>query len=531
MTNKFENLFVRPDGENLKEFSENIMRFLEAYGIWWKWSGTKAISTSDEAKTISFAIDKKLPSTFFSQQYAPLKGLIQRLASSIRLNDKNFVNVHPPPLLNSVIATLLVALQNPNNIAPDVSLPTHRMEQECVKQLEIMMGFRESEDKGNTRGTLVFDGTLGNLTALLIAREKKKGKRRKKRRLWGPPSLRGYILSTKSVHYSIRKCARILGFGGPHMVTIPVAVDEEYLERNAGRMQRKEAEELQRFYNGESYPFCLQPRIEDFMNEFKRIKKLGATVDTVVLTTGTTLTGTIECADDFLRMRDELPYFFLHVDAANGGFARLVPEIRNKMTAVEKADSVVVDPHKLGYVPYPCGAVLFRHENDFKVMQDLNTSPNLEKVMPTIEGSRPGTSAAAFWIALKTLGFDGYRELVSQCLQITKQLAKLLDENGFQVLHTVDLNTICFTLKQVNSQRMTNEAIYRLYKRITEEGEFKVNYARDFCGIKVRNRVSHSYSQNVEIAAIRVVITHPATTTSTIESLVERLVKFRRAIV
>lgn len=531
MTNKFENLFLRPEGENLKEFSEQVIRSLEALGIWWKWPKTKAISTNDEAKAIRSSIDKQFSSNFFSQQYAPLKELICRLSSSIRLNDKNFVNVHPPPLLNSVIATLLVALQNPNNIAPDVSLPTHQMEQECVKQLEIMMGFRKRKDKRKPMGTLVFDGTLGNLTALLVAREKKNGKRRKKRRLWSPTSLTGYILTTMNVHYSIRKCARILGFGDPHIVTVPVAIDEEYLTKNARKVKRKEAEELQRFYNKESYPFSLQPLSEDFINEFKRIKKKGSTVDTVILTTGSTLTGTIERAEDILRMKDELHSFFLHVDAANGGFARLVPEIRKKMTAIEKADAVVVDPHKLGYVPYPCGAVLFRHNDDFKIIQDLNVSPNLEEVMPTIEGSRPGTSAAAFWTALKTLGFDGYRELISPCFQITQQLANLLDENGFQVLHKVDLNTVCFTLKQRNRQNTTNQAIFRLYKRITEEGEFKVNYTRDLCGIKVRNRASYNHSQPVEITAIRVVITNPATTTSTIESLVERLVKFRRVVV
>ena len=531
MTNTLEDLFLKPKGENLKEFSKHVADSLEALGVWWRLSETRAICTNSEVKAIDSAIDKKFSSTFFSPQYAPLKELVRRLSSSVRLNDKNFVNVHPPPLLNSVIATLLVALQNPNNIAPDISLPTHQMEQECVKQLEIMMGWRESEDQRDSRGTLVFDGTLGNLTALLVAREKKNGRQSKKRRFRRARSLTGYILTTRNVHYSIRKCARILGFEDPHVVRIPVAVDEAYLTEKAKGVQRKEAEELQRFYNGESHPFSLQPLTEDFINEFKSIRKKGATVDTVVLTTGTTLTGTIERADEFLRTRNELPAFFLHVDAANGGFARLIPEIRKKMTVIRKADAVVIDPHKLGYVPYPCGAVIFRRKSDFQILQDLNLSPNLEKVMPTIEGSRPGTSAAAFWVALKTLGFDGYRELISPCLQKTQQLGKLLDESGFQVLHRVDLNTICFTLKNFNSQNKTNEAIYRLYKRITEEGEFKVNFTRDLCGIRVRNHASSSHSQHVEIAAIRIVIINPATTTFTIEELVKRLVKFRRAVV
>ncbi len=197
------------------------------------------------------------------------------------------------------------------------------------------------------------------------------------------------------------------------------------------------------------------------------------------------------------------------------------------MIAIDEADSVIIDPHKLGYVPYPCGAVLFRSEEDFRILEYLNTSPNLEKVMPTIEGSRPGTSAAAFWIALKTLGLDGYRKLISRCLELARYLGKLLDENGYQVLHTIDLNTVCFSTRHLGSQTRTNEEISHLYARITEDGEFKVNFVSDFCGIRVRDRPSNSRSQLAEIRAMRAVITNPFTTESTLEHFVEKLTHVR----
>jgi glutamate/tyrosine decarboxylase-like PLP-dependent enzyme len=197
------------------------------------------------------------------------------------------------------------------------------------------------------------------------------------------------------------------------------------------------------------------------------------------------------------------------------------------MSAIDEADSVIIDPHKLGYVPYPCGAILFRHEEDFRLMQELNTSPNLERVMPTIEGSRPGTGAASFWIAVKTLGLDGYRKLISKCLEHARYLATLLDEHKFQVLHTIDLNTVCFTTKPANGQNKTNEAVAHLYKRVTEEGEYKINFVSDFCQIRVKERPWENKSQLTEIRAIRAVVTNPFTTEATLENFVERLAYLR----
>lgn len=532
MTKESENWFLSPKGNNFQGFIDLIEFSLEACSIWWNYSH-RAIPTREEAKKIKGEIEKKLTSVPTHSVSTPIKELIAQLTESLRLNEKNFVNVHPQPLLNSVVATLLVTLQNPNNIAPDVSLPTRRMEEECVKQLQSMLDFKPKGASKSTYGTLVLDGTLGNLTALFVAAERNNERYKKRvKDFWkargGSPRKQSYIITTKNVHYSIRKCARILGFGDLYIKEIPVAIDEEYLDRKSGVVSRKNAEELQRFYNDESHPFCLQPQKQDFLDCFNYITAKRGKIDAVVLTHGTTLTGTIECAHDFLKMRKKLSPFFLHIDAATGGFARLIPELKEKMVAIDEADSVIVDPHKLGYVPYPCGAILFRSEEDFRILEALNTSPNLEKVMPTIEGSRPGTSAAAFWIALRTLGFDGYRKLISRCMKLAQYLAKSLDENGFQVLHSVDLNTVCFTIKHLNGQMRTNEGISQLHKRMEEDGEFKVNFVSDFCGIRVRERHSERRSRLEGIRAIRTVITNPFTTESTLDRFVEQLTYIKR---
>ena len=524
---KPENLFLSPRGENFQDFIELVKYALEACSIWWSSSSTRAIPRETELKAIKEKLNNEFKSNRDILKFAPVKQLIERLCESIRLNDKNLVNVHPQPLLNSVVATLLVTLQNPNNISPDVSMPTRQMEEECVEYLKDILGLKNGRNGVSIKGTLVLDGTLGNLTAIFIAAERNKKERKKEGISWSPRLHEGYLITTKNAHYSVRKCARILGFGDNYIREVPVAVDEEYLRKNVGRVLRRNAEELQKFYNGESYSFCLQPQVQDFEEQFHHIDQKRGKIDAVVLTHGSTLTGTIESADDFLKMRQKLSPFFLHIDAATGGFARLIPELKTKMSAIDEADSVIIDPHKLGYVPYPCGAILFRHEEDLRLMQELNTSPNLERVMPTIEGSRPGTGAASFWIAVKTLGLDGYRKLISKCLEHARYLATLLDEHKFQVLHTIDLNTVCFTTKPANGQNKTNEAVAHLYKRVTEEGEYKINFVSDFCQIRVKERPWENKSQLTEIRAIRAVVTNPFTTEATLENFVERLAYLR----
>ncbi|MBA4079608.1 MAG: aspartate aminotransferase family protein, partial [Cyanobacteria bacterium PR.023] len=128
-------------------------------------------------------------------------------------------------------------------------------------------------------------------------------------------------------------------------------------------------------------------------------------VGTVVVTAGTTSTGSVDSLKDVLKLRDKYQ-FRIHVDAAYGGYFILAGNLdeaaAETYALIKEADSVVIDPHKHGYQPYGCGCVLFKdpavgalykHDSPYTYF----SSADLHLGEISLECSRPGASAAALW--------------------------------------------------------------------------------------------------------------------------------------
>jgi glutamate/tyrosine decarboxylase-like PLP-dependent enzyme len=135
-------------------------------------------------------------------------------------------------------------------------------------------------------------------------------------------------------------------------------------------------------------------------------------VGTVVVTLGTTAIGAVDPLDQIVALRRKYG-FRIHVDAAYGGYFRLIPEAlkepaRQAFAVIEEADSIVVDPHKHGLQPYGCGCVLFRdpgvgrfykHDSPYTYF----TSSQLHLGEISLECSRAGAAAVALWATQRLL--------------------------------------------------------------------------------------------------------------------------------
>ena len=135
-------------------------------------------------------------------------------------------------------------------------------------------------------------------------------------------------------------------------------------------------------------------------------------VGTVVVTLGTTAIGAVDPLDEVLALRERYG-FRVHVDAAYGGYFRLIPNAldepaRRAYAAIGQADSIVVDPHKHGLQPYGCGCVLFRdpavgrfykHDSPYTYF----TSKQLHLGEISLECSRAGAAAVALWATQRLL--------------------------------------------------------------------------------------------------------------------------------
>jgi glutamate/tyrosine decarboxylase-like PLP-dependent enzyme len=276
-----------------------------------------------------------------------------------RLGD-NYPYFHPlyagqmlkPPHPVARAAYALAMTINPNNHARDGGRASSEMEIEAVRGIAGIFGWSEF------LGHLTSSGTLANLEALWVAGQLAPGKR---------------IVGSEQVHYTHGRISAVL-----KLDYAAIAAD------NRGRLS-----------------------LEALEAELRK-----GDVGTVVVTLGTTAIGAVDPLDEVLALREKYG-FRVHVDAAYGGYFRLIPEALDEsagraFAAVSEADSIVIDPHKHGLQPFGCGCILFRdpavgrlykHESPYTYF----TSKQLHLGEISLECSRAGAAAVALWATQQLL--------------------------------------------------------------------------------------------------------------------------------
>jgi putative pyridoxal-dependent aspartate 1-decarboxylase len=339
-----------------------------------------------------------------------------------------------------ILLEIIIAALNQNQVKIETAKASSFVERELVAWIHRMI-FKRSEEfyQKNVQnhrialGNVTSDGTMSNLTALLVARERalpadKAFPGVRKAGVDKALDHYGYsrmvVLVSQRGHYSIRKATHLLGLGEENVINIPVdefnRIDITALKRRIKSIRRDDLEQ-------------------------KKSTKIMA----IVGIAGTTETGNI---DNLLELgdiaRQEGAYF--HVDAAWGGAALIVDEYRTLLRGIELADSVSMDVHKLLYCPMAMGIVVFRNVRDLgllkQVSQYINRRDSVDTGRFTIEGSRPFVCLKP-WASLKILGKDGYKLLFRQANEATLTLKRLLEDSGsFEILNHPELFILNYRL-------------------------------------------------------------------------------------
>jgi glutamate/tyrosine decarboxylase-like PLP-dependent enzyme len=229
------------------------------------------------------------------------------------------------------------------------------------------------------------------------------------------------LLAPATSHYSWPKAAALLGLG-----------------QNAVAVQRVD---LDARLDLEAVEQALDRAIRRRVPVLMAVAVIGSTEESAV----DPLAGLLALRD---RMRARGLNFMVHADAAWGGYFRsmlrgeaeaagegeipvvaMSPYVQAQYEALPHADSVTVDPHKGGYVPYPAGALCYRN-SAFRDAVSLR-SPVVfhNQTEPTVgiygvEGSKPGSAAAAVWLAHRVIRPDrsGYGKILGQCMWTAKRM-------------------------------------------------------------------------------------------------------------
>jgi aromatic-L-amino-acid/L-tryptophan decarboxylase len=170
----------------------------------------------------------------------------------------------------------------------------------------------------------------------------------------------------------------------------------------------------------------------------------------VAATAGTTSTGDVDPLDELADVCADLG-LWLHVDGAYGAPAVLTERGRAALGGLERADSLVLDPHKWLFQPYEIGCVLVREpellERTFSLsgayLRDtLGSEVNFRN--RSVQLTRGGR-AMKLWLSLRTFGLAAFRDAIDHGIALAEHAEALLRERpGWEVVSPAQLAIVCF---------------------------------------------------------------------------------------
>lgn len=287
-------------------------------------------------------------------------------------------------------------------------------------------------------GNLTSGGSMANLIAVVTARDHGQFKAKDFDKL--------VIYSTVQAHHCTKKAIKISGLAEAIQRNIPM--DAYY---------RMDAQAL------------AQAIVQD--------KKAGLIPFMVIASAGTTDTGAIDPLNAIADICQEEEIWF-HVDGAYGGFFILTDEAKTQLQGIERADSIVIDPHKGLFLPYGSGAVLVRNAKWLYDSQHMEAN-YLQDAFDDIEELSPADLSPELtkpfrglrmWLPLQLFGLAPFRSALSEkiwlCRYFYEEIQKI---EGFEVGNYPDLSVMIYRF--LPPQGDANAYNLDLVNQVKEDGQ------------------------------------------------------------
>jgi aromatic-L-amino-acid/L-tryptophan decarboxylase len=441
--------------ESLRQASELVVKLHEALD-------RTRVTPCKSSVDITSLFDEPMP-----EQPQPMPDILRAVEEDIFANSTIYLTPRFFGYINSggnqaaILGELLAAAINQICAKWQFSPAASAVEQRVLQWIAQFIGYPTQ-----AQGCLLSGGSAGNLAALAVARRHKAPFDADSRGMGGGPPLT--IYTSHEGHASIEKSMALLGMGREQLRKIAVredfTIDLEALERQI----------LADRTNG-FHPLC------------------------VVGNAGTTNTGAVDPLDALAALcrRHEL---WFHVDAAYGGPAAGVEISAPLFKGLERADSVVINPHKWLYVPVEAACILVRQPraltDTFRIVAEYLQAQSDTVSDGTVDFKDYGQQlsrsfrALKVWMTFKAFGAQRLRAAIASNIAVMRYLADRIDVSpDFLRLAPVPLSVVCFQYRTADPSRHEDPAYLeqlnsRLLTALEQDGRVFLS------GTKIRGRTA-----------------------------------------
>ncbi|MGV3540589.1 MAG: pyridoxal phosphate-dependent decarboxylase family protein [Rufibacter sp.] len=353
-----------------------------------------------------------------------------------------------------------------------------RMENMLLRWMAELIGFPST-----TSGNLTSGGSIASLIALATARDAQKISARQI-----PEAV---VYTTAHAHHCLEKALRIAGLG-----ECPI-----------------------RFISMDAH-YRLQPQVLE--ESITADKEAGLTPWLVIASAGTTDVGAVDPLEEIAAVAQRHQFWY-HVDAAYGGFFALAPSGKTKLKGIERADSVVMDPHKGLFIPYGSGAVLIKDREQLAQTHHYQANYMQDTLSATAEVSPADVSpelskhfrGLRLWLPLKLHGVAAFRSALEEKLELAQYAyARLQEMPGFETPVEPALSVVIFRYKP-SAGVDANHFNQRLVQAVQQDGRVFLS----------STKLGEDFMLRFAILSFR---THKATIDLALEILVEKVVELEK---
>ena len=352
-----------------------------------------------------------------------------------------------------ILAEMLIAALNVNGMLWRASPAATELEEVTLDWLRQLLGLGEGWD-----GVIMDGASMSSMVAIAAAREAIEGldARAKGMARADTPQLRVYI--SEQTHSSLEKGAMVLGIGQENVVKVPVDAQ-----------------------NGMDAAALATAVIQD-LSAGKRPFFVCATIGT----TSATGVDPVPAIADIAQQHD----MWLHVDGAYGGMAAIVPEKQHLFAGVDRADSLVVNPHKWLFTPLDLSAFYTRRPAVLKrafsllpeYLRSAETDANAVRDYMDY-GIQLGRRfrALKLWFVLRAYGKEGLIARLREHLRLAELFGGWVAEApAFERMAPIVFSTVCFRAhpQGMDDEETLNKLNEELMNAVNNTGQIFISHTK-----------------------------------------------------